>query len=145
MLFRSLNESGYGMVGTGARGSPNDRAHRITYRHFVGEIPAGMFVLHRCDVRSCCNPSHLFVGTAKDNTHDMIKKGRGSNPPRNLHDHGEYRYNAKLTDSLVSEARLMVREGKTRYAVWKLLDGMLGGYSQKACYRMLNGESWGHV
>ena len=44
-------------------------------------IPAGMCVLHRCDVPACVNPDHLFVGTLKDNTQDMIRKGRGSKPP----------------------------------------------------------------
>ena len=78
----ALNEAGYGMVGLGARGERNDRAHRITYRHFKGEIPKGMLVCHECDVPSCCNPDHLFLGTHKDNTRDMINKKRNSPPPR---------------------------------------------------------------
>ena len=41
----------------------------------------GMCVLHRCDVPGCVNPDHLFVGTFKDNTQDMIRKGRNSPPP----------------------------------------------------------------
>ena len=52
------------------------RAHRVAYEAFVGPIPEGMLVLHRCDIRHCVNPKHLFVGTAKQNTQDMIEKGR---------------------------------------------------------------------
>lgn len=56
-------------------------AHRISYQLHKGEIPSNMFVCHRCDSPFCVNPDHLFVGTAKDNVHDMMKKGRrrGSN------------------------------------------------------------------
>lgn len=52
-------------------------AHRLSWLVFKGEIPNGMRICHNCpngDNPSCCNPDHLFLGTAKDNTHDMIKK-----------------------------------------------------------------------
>ena len=75
IFMGALNETGYGIVGTGGRGQPNDRSHRITYRHFCGPIPDGMFVCHACDVPSCCNPDHLFLGTPKDNSRDMVNKG----------------------------------------------------------------------
>lgn len=52
------------------------RAHRMAYESFVSEIPDGLWVLHKCDVPPCINPDHLFLGTAQDNTQDMIKKGR---------------------------------------------------------------------
>ncbi len=56
------------------------RAHRVSYKMFVGDIPEGMLVCHRCDVRSCVNPNHLFLGTFYDNYHDMLTKGRGRKP-----------------------------------------------------------------
>jgi hypothetical protein len=51
-------------------------AHRLAWEYINGEIPISMFVCHHCDNPLCVNPLHLFLGTAKDNTDDMIKKGR---------------------------------------------------------------------
>lgn len=51
-------------------------AYRFAYRHFKGDIPTGLCVLHTCDNPICVNPNHLFVGTKQDNTYDMMNKGR---------------------------------------------------------------------
>ena len=51
-------------------------AHRASYRIYKGEIPKGMSVLHRCDLPVCVNPSHLFLGTQKENIYDAIFKER---------------------------------------------------------------------
>lgn len=52
-------------------------AHRIAWEIEHGPIPHGMAVCHRCDNPPCCNPEHLFLGTIKDNSLDMLRKGRG--------------------------------------------------------------------
>lgn len=53
--------------------------HRISYEIFKKEIPDGLYICHHCDNRSCCNPDHLWAGTAKENMQDAKKKGRLKN------------------------------------------------------------------
>jgi len=55
-------------------------AHRVSWTLERGEIPNGLFVLHRCDVGLCVKPDRLFLGTQTDNMHDMQAKNR-HNPP----------------------------------------------------------------
>ena len=51
-------------------------AHRLAWFLTNGAIPKGLCVLHKCDNRRCVRPDHLFLGTAADNVHDCIAKGR---------------------------------------------------------------------
>ena len=54
-------------------------AHRLAWEEDRGEaIPAGLLVLHTCDVPACVNPEHLYVGTHKQNTQDLVARGRGT-------------------------------------------------------------------
>lgn len=55
------------------------KAHRAAYEIYIGPIPGGLLVCHTCDEPSCVRPSHLFVGSHKDNAADMMKKGRWAN------------------------------------------------------------------
>lgn len=64
---------GYGMININGK---TQRAHRLSYEFYNGEIPAGMCVCHRCDNPRCANPEHLFLGTQARNIADMDAKNR---------------------------------------------------------------------
>jgi len=65
-----------GYAQTGYRGHAMN-GHRAMYMiHFGVKLATEQYVLHRCDVRDCINPDHLWIGTAKDNNNDCAKKGR---------------------------------------------------------------------
>lgn len=51
-------------------------AHRLGWEEKNGPIPVGMHVLHKCDVRRCINPEHLFLGKNADNIADKVAKNR---------------------------------------------------------------------
>lgn len=81
-LWTGGQSEGYGQFNyRDAMGCPRvERAHRVMWRLTFGPPPPGMCVLHRCDVRRCCNPAHLFLGTRTDNMADKMAKGRGRGP-----------------------------------------------------------------
>lgn len=80
------------------------RAHRIAAELFYGPCPDDRRVCHHCDNPSCCNPRHLYYGTAADNTRDMIERGRAKFfDLRTLG--GEHHPNAILTEQVVLDLR----------------------------------------
>lgn len=103
---RSLKAgTGYGQI------TVHDRSkllHPVVFRLYKGDIPSGLEVCHTCDVRRCCNPEHLFLGTRRDNMQDCKSKGRNSKPPRN---DGAKHHLAKLSDDQVRELRALAAEG----------------------------------
>lgn len=67
----TLHRDGYGKFYFRGKQLP---AHRVSYMLQVGEIKAGMWVLHNCDNRKCVNPEHLYLGDAKQNVKDKIER-----------------------------------------------------------------------
>jgi hypothetical protein len=96
-LWRAAKGSnGYGVAPDPESGKTMGM-HRASYLAYRGPIPPGMCVCHRCDVRACINPAHLFLGTSRDNIADMVAKER--------HARGERKNTAKLTEAQVREIR----------------------------------------
>jgi hypothetical protein len=86
--WRLSRYKGYGKTGVNGRGR---QAHIVSYEAFVGPVPEGMQINHKCHNRACCNPEHLYAGTQKQNMKDMLLAGRGSRLC------GETNGNSKLT------------------------------------------------
>jgi hypothetical protein len=74
-LWTGYTKNGYGRANFRNK---KQLTHRISWQVHKGEIPKGLFVCHSCDVRSCVNPAHLFLGTHQDNMEDCKSKGRFS-------------------------------------------------------------------
>ncbi len=122
----STDDDGYGRVWFDGR---SDRAHRVSYRLFIGEIPAGMAVLHTCDNPPCVRPDHLWAGTQLENIADRERKGRG---PR-----GERNGRAKLNRALVQ----MVREARAGGMMYHEI-GALFGIHKSTVHDICTGKLW---
>lgn len=75
---------GYGVAKDLRRPGKLIRAHRLSYELHVEPIPRGMLVIHSCDNPACVRPSHLRLGTQKDNMADARARGRLKNPGARL-------------------------------------------------------------
>ena len=111
-----------------------ERSHRASWMFYVGEIPNGLFVLHKCDNPSCVNPYHLFLGTNDDNIKDMVKKGR----QRALR--GSKHKNAKVTEKDVIEMRKLSESGLSQYKIAEMF-----GICKSMANYICNRTNWKHV
>lgn len=78
-------------------------AHRLAWEIHKGPVPDGLWLLHKCDVKTCVNPLHLFLGDWRDNVDDMIMKGRNVK--------GSEVGNSKLNSATVRRIRSLYSEG----------------------------------
>jgi hypothetical protein len=126
------NRNGYGRIG--ANGKKYVQAHRLVYSELVGDIPEGLYVLHKCDNPPCVNPAHLFIGTAKDNAMDRQEKGRG------VDNNGENSGMSKLTEENVHEMRAMYADG-SKYTELSVVFNVHRSTISSA----VNRKSWKHI
>lgn len=124
--------SGYGHINDQGK---HLTAHRLVWQWTNGPIPAGMEVCHKCDVRACVNPAHLFLGSHAENMRDMIAKGRAdhSRNPR-----GERNASAKLTWADVAKMRSLKATG--RYSNVEL--GRMFGVTKSAARMVVSHQTW---
>lgn len=135
---------GYGVI---AYKGKQQYAHRVAWQLKNGDIPSGMYVLHKCDNPRCINTDHLFLGTLSDNTQDMIKKNRqrlnpatGNRNWMSKNGHlfsGEKNPSSKLCKSTVDEIKHLGSNNLTQKQIAEII-----GVSRATVGRILRGESW---
>jgi hypothetical protein len=122
---------GYGRLGI--RGL-NLRAPRVAWMiAFDRNIPEGLIVLHRCDTPACVNPSHLAIGTIRDNALDAKLRGR----LRSKGTRGEQHGRTKLTDDIIRS----IRSSGERHSVIASRYGL----NRSTVSKIKRGERWQHV
>jgi len=132
MWQAQIDRDGYGRFRYKGK---TQRAPRVAYQLLVGIIPTGLFVLHTCDVRSCVNPNHLYLGTQADNIRDRDGRGRkGYNSCAKGEKHGR----AKLTENQVIEIKKNNSDSDIALASQY-------GVTRSAIYHIRKGYNWKHV
>ncbi len=111
-----------------------DYAHRWSYRLFRGEIPAGAFVCHTCDVAHCVNPDHLYIGSHRDNMRDMKERGRAARPI------GEAHPMARLNEEQVRHIRHAKAAGASAPDL-----ACAFGVSASTINMAASGRNWKHI
>lgn len=131
--FVGAISDGYGTIRYNGR---VHKAHRVAWEVENGPIPNDLCVLHKCDNTKCCNLEHLFLGTKKDNSDDMIAKGRDWHESEWVR--GELNGHAKLKEEDVIEIRNLLEKGYTQQFIADEF-----GVSREAISRIKTGRNWG--
>lgn len=142
--MRNKTNAGYGMINVDKK---TKMVHRLAFELWVSQIPAGLFVCHKCDNPPCFNPEHLFTATPLENSRDMVAKGR-SIPPHRIY-RGESHPGHKLSNEQVILVRKLyvpqkLRLPKTRYISRKELAKQLN-ISEVAVKEIVSGKRWRHL
>lgn len=105
------------------------RAHRFAYALLIAPIPNNKYVLHSCDNPSCCNPDHLFLGTAKDNAQDRVSKGRfvGEDASSAIYSDDDFRKIRELYEMGLSQNQISKDTGMSRSQVGRVIRGQVRG------------------
>lgn len=111
-------------------------AHRVSFQLHCGELPHGLAVCHKCDIRHCVNPCHLFLGTQRDNIQDAKQKGR----LRGGGLQGEKHPSAKLAEREIPEIVRAVNNGMSKQECARR-----HGVSGALIGLIIRGHAWKHV
>lgn len=137
-LWTGAIDQGYGGIYRGFNNVPwrtGIRAHVASWILHFGPIPKGLFICHKCDVKTCCNPEHLFCGTQGDNNRDAYRKGRIHHDPATLA--GDRTPVAKLT---WPQVHLIRRLWKARFPQRQLARMFFVGKTTIA--HIVHNETW---
>lgn len=134
-LWTASTARGYGQMWDGTKLT---RSHRFSWELANGTIRNGLWVLHKCDVRACVRPSHLFLGTVSDNQRDMKKKGRRKGIRTGF---GATHGMAKLSEDQVLTIRALAAEGK----ISQRAIGRMYGVTKTMVYMIHYRKSWRHL
>jgi predicted DNA-binding protein (UPF0251 family) len=99
-----------------------------------------MLVCHACDNPPCVNPDHLFLGTARDNCIDMMRKGRHYAGSRENMPRGSKHWNSKLSEYEVRKIRERVMAGEKQKDLASEL-----GVSRATISEVVNRKLWRHA
>ena len=124
----SISHNGYGQLWIARR---KVMAHRHSWEWHFGPIQSGKMICHKCDVRNCVNPDHLFIGTALENNRDCLRKGRAAIGSKN----GQ----SKLTEDKVRRIKALPPNSN----LWRVAE--LLGVNRSTIERVLRGDTWSHV
>lgn len=127
-IWMGCKRRGYGRL---TRNHKWFNAHRYSYEMHVGKIPTDRLCLHRCDVKACVNPNHLYLGDAFDNARDAVERGRLGDRK------GENSNRAKLKAFQVLEIKQKRKQGMKL----KEIAGEYG-FSISGIYHILDNTNW---
>ena len=125
----TTTKAGYGVLA-------GKYVHRMVYERERGTIQNGLHVLHVCDVPSCVNPAHMFLGTQQDNNNDKLSKGRAKGGSMK----GVSHPSVKLSDDDVRSIREEYKQGLTQVALAKKY-----GIGQAQVSSIVRREYWKHI
>lgn len=131
-------KGGYGVLDDGQK---TVTAHRHSFKLFKGEITGKMQVLHDCDIRSCVNPSHLYLGSHKQNMNDRNTRNRQAKGEKHGMFGGGIRGSANKRSKLTEQDVLEIRASKEQHC--NLAKHF--GVTQSAIWNIINRKTWKHL
>ena len=131
LFMGATNQFGYGRLTLCRKGViTRHLAHRVSYEHHNGPIPPDKIVCHKCDIPSCVNPAHLFLGTHQDNVTDKMRKGRYKG--------------SRITSRVTRLSPVQVNEIRASTAGRRALARQYGVH-HKTIAKILDGVTWKHL